>query len=135
MFAEGWALYQEQQAPVAGAKSENLAQLRRLQLKALRIAHSVVDAGVHTGRISEKDALKLLTDRLGLTSKEATREMTASADAPGGHLGYMGMVELLRIHDEMRERRGARFSLADFHERLLAIGPLPLALVRAALLD
>jgi uncharacterized protein (DUF885 family) len=44
------------------------------------------------------------------------------------------MSEILRMRDEYRAKVGARFTLRDFHERLLQIGSMPPALVREALM-
>jgi uncharacterized protein (DUF885 family) len=46
----------------------------------------------------------------------------------------MGMSEILKMRDEYRARLGDRFTLSDFHRRLLEIGSMPPALVREALL-
>jgi len=47
----------------------------------------------------------------------------------------MGMSEILKMRDEYRQRRGAGFTLQDFHDRLLRIGSMPPALVREALIN
>jgi uncharacterized protein (DUF885 family) len=46
----------------------------------------------------------------------------------------MGMSEILRMRDEFKQRRGAGFTLADFHERLLKVGSMPPSLVREGLM-
>ncbi len=134
MFAEGWGLYYEQLAREGGAFPDARVHLRQLQLKLWRIARVVVDVGLHTGKMTESQAATLMTDRLGLVKTAADLEIAASADTPGAHLGYAGLIELLRIRDELQSQRGAQFSLSDFHERLMKTGPLPPALVRAALI-
>jgi uncharacterized protein (DUF885 family) len=54
---------------------------------------------------------------------------------PGYFIGYfMGMSEILKMREEFRQRRGAAFTLKDFHDRLLRIGSMPPALMREALL-
>ena len=134
MFAEGWGLYNEQLAQDTGAFPDERVHLRQLQLKLWRIARVVIDVGLHTGKMTETEATTLMTDRLGLVTAAADLEIAASADTPGSHLGYVGMMELLKIRDELQSQRGAQFSLSDFYERLLKTGPLPPALVRAALI-
>jgi uncharacterized protein (DUF885 family) len=46
----------------------------------------------------------------------------------------MGMSEILKMRDEYRARMGDRFTLKEFHRRLLEIGSMPPALVREMLL-
>jgi uncharacterized protein (DUF885 family) len=54
---------------------------------------------------------------------------------PGYFIGYfMGMSEILKMRDEYRARMGDRFTLKEFHRRLLEIGSMPPALVRDVLL-
>ena len=61
--------------------------------------------------------------------------MDSALARPGYFIGYfMGMSEILKMRDEYRARAGERFTLRDFHQRLLEIGSMPPALVRDALL-
>jgi hypothetical protein len=134
MTAEGWALYTEQRASEAGAFPRDRERLRHLQIRLWRIARIIVDVGLHTDRLTEKEAATLLTDRVGLPPGAAGMEIDEAANFPGTHLGYMGFVELQRIRDDLEKERGASFSLMDFHKRLLESGPLPPALLRALLI-
>jgi len=84
--------------------------------------------------MTDAQALSFLTDRVGLTKAAAEQELTAVAEDPGSGLGYLGLTEISRLRDDVRQASGDGFSLADFHERLLKAGPMPLTLVRAALL-
>jgi uncharacterized protein (DUF885 family) len=51
---------------------------------------------------------------------------------PGQALAYkVGQIEIQRWRAEAADRAGSQFSLRDFHDRLLALGSLPLpALLR-----
>jgi hypothetical protein len=133
--AEGWDLYVEQLAAGSGAFPPGKAQLRQLQIKLWRIARTIVDVGLHTGKLTEEEATELLTERVGLPAAAAAMEIAEAANAPTAHLGYMGFVELTRIRDEAQQQTGARFSLIDFHKRLLEAGPLPPTLIRASVID
>jgi uncharacterized protein (DUF885 family) len=44
------------------------------------------------------------------------------------------MSEILKMRDEYKERMGIRFSLSDFHERLLKVGNMPPDLMRSGLM-
>jgi len=46
----------------------------------------------------------------------------------------VGKTQLLALRDEYRKRTGDRFSLRDFHDRLLAEGSIPVSLIRRKLL-
>jgi hypothetical protein len=134
MCSDGWRLYVEQLLETDDLLPDDHATLRLLQLKLLAIARAQADIGIHTHRMTEAESVTLLMERVGLTRAAAEREVLAVIDDPGSGLGYVGLMEITRLRDEMKNARGAAFSLADFHEQFLKIGPLPLALVRAALL-
>jgi uncharacterized protein (DUF885 family) len=44
------------------------------------------------------------------------------------------MIEILRMRDEFRQRVGDKFTLSDFHERLLKVGNMPPSLMRKGLM-
>jgi uncharacterized protein (DUF885 family) len=49
----------------------------------------------------------------------------------------MGKLMILKLRDDYRahqEKKGASFSLQDFHDSFIRLGPLPLPLVRKAML-
>ena len=46
----------------------------------------------------------------------------------------MGKLMILKLRDDYRARKGAQFSLKDFHDAFLKQGPIQLKLVRKALL-
>jgi uncharacterized protein (DUF885 family) len=53
---------------------------------------------------------------------------------PGQALAYkIGQFEIERHREEAAERRGEPFSLSEFHDRLLALGSLPLPALRREL--
>jgi uncharacterized protein (DUF885 family) len=135
IFSEGWGLYNEQLMQETGFFPDERIHLRQLQLRLWRNARVVWDVGIHTGRMSYEDAVSLLSDRVGFLRWAAELEVDGSAQAPGYRIGYfMGMSEILKMREEFRERMGARFSLRDFHERLLKVGNMPPALMREGLM-
>jgi uncharacterized protein (DUF885 family) len=90
---------------------------------------------LQSGRMTREDAVTLMTDRVGFLRWAAEAEVDSALARPGYFIGYfMGMSEILRMRDEYRAKVGARFTLRDFHERLLQIGSMPPALVREALM-
>ena len=50
--------------------------------------------------------------------------------------GYytMGKLMILKLREDYRAKMGARFSLQDFHDTFIKLGPLPLPLIRKAML-
>jgi uncharacterized protein (DUF885 family) len=46
----------------------------------------------------------------------------------------MGKLAILKLRDDYRAKRGASYSLQGFHDEFLKLGPLPLPLMREAML-
>jgi uncharacterized protein (DUF885 family) len=64
-------------------------------------------------------------------SVDAEIEIDRYISLPGQALAYMiGMIEIDRARATASERDGASFSLRDFHDRVLALGQLPLPAFR-----
>ena len=136
IFSEGWGLYNEHLMQETGFFPSERIHLRQLQLRLWRIARVVYDAGMHTGLLEYREAIRLMTDRVGFLEWAAQLEVDAATASPGYFIGYYtGMSEILKIREEYRRRQGETFSIRDFHERLLKAGNMPPALMRRALLS
>jgi uncharacterized protein (DUF885 family) len=46
----------------------------------------------------------------------------------------MGKLAILKLRNDYRAKMGAQFSLQSFHDTFISLGPLPLPLVRKAML-
>jgi len=135
IFSEGWGLYNEQLMQETGFFPNEKIHLRQLQLRLWRNARVVWDVGIHTGKMTYEQAVSLLADKVGFLRWAAELEVDGSAEAPGYRIGYfMGMSEIVKMREEFKQRMGSRFTLSDFHERLLKIGSMPPALMREALM-
>ena len=135
MFSEGWGLYNEQVFQETGFFPDERIHLRQLQLRLWRNARVIYDAGMQTGRMTRDQAVALMVDRVGFLRWAAEAEVDSAIARPGYFIGYfMGMSEILKMRDEYRARMGDRFTLKEFHRRLLEIGSMPPALVREVLL-
>ena len=135
MFSEGWGLYNEQLFQETGFLPSARLHLRQLQLRLWRNARVIYDVGLQTRRMTRDEAIALMTDRVGFLRWAAEAEVDSALARPGYFIGYfMGMSEILKLRDDYRQRRGAAFTLQDFHDRLLRIGSMPPALMREALL-
>jgi uncharacterized protein (DUF885 family) len=134
MFTEGWGLYNEQLFQETGFFPDERIHLRQLQLRLWRNARVIYDVGMQTGRMSREQAIQLMVDRVGFLRWAAEAEVDSALARPGYFIGYfMGMSEILKMRDDYRARMGDRFTLKDFHQKVLEIGSMPPALVREAL--
>lgn len=134
IFSEGWGLYNEQLMRETGFFPNDKILFRQVQLRLWRIARVVYDVGLHTGKMSYDDAVKLMTEGVGFLPWAAQLEIDAACASPGYFIGYFtGMQEILALREEYRRKAGDEFSLSDFHEQLLKAGSMPIPLMRADL--
>jgi uncharacterized protein (DUF885 family) len=129
-YAEGWGLYCERLADEMGLYSDDLARLGMLTLDSMRAGRLVVDTGLHAKGWSRQQAIDYLTANTPMPVLEITAEVDRYVAWPGQALAYMvGRLEIDRIRSEAQHRLGDRFDVRDFHDRLLANGPLPLTVL------
>jgi hypothetical protein len=131
---EGWALYIEAEVkpylPLEG-------QLFSLQFRLMRAARAFLDPGLQTGAISPETAMHALTRDVVLSEPLAKIELERYTDllpgqAPAYFCGYTRMMEL---RTEVERRLGEKFDQLQYHDFLMKLGPLPIVLVRKALLE
>ena len=125
-FAEGWGLYSERLADEMGLYLDGWERLGMLENQGLRAARLVTDSGIHALGWSREAAVTTLRES-GQTQTDSVIEVDRYIGMPGQALCYMtGMFEIQRARVEESARLGAGFSLQDFHDRVLALGEVPL---------
>jgi uncharacterized protein (DUF885 family) len=144
---EGWALYAERLMEELGYLSDPGALLGMLDAQLLRAARVVVDLGVHLelpmaagtgwreGEIWTADlAWEFLRSRVHMDDEMLRFELNRYLGWPGQAPSYkLGERIWLQAREEARQRKGADFSLRQFHSQALALGALGLDPLRAAL--
>jgi len=132
---EGWALYCEQMVVEHGLyPPDSFPDLRWLGGVWFRAARIIVDAKLHTGKISYDDAWKFLVEKCWPDTAFFKAEVRRYCLSPSQPMSYLvGKTQLLALRDEYRRKMGDRFSLRDFHDRLLAEGSIPVSLIRRKL--
>lgn len=134
VFCEGWAFYCEELMEELGYIDDPRARLLRLKDQLWRACRIVIDAGLHTGGMSFDDAVNMLVDVARLERVNAEAEVRRYTFTPTQPMSYLiGKLEILKLADEYRRRKGDAFSLRQFHHDLLAHGTIPPALVRELL--
>ncbi len=136
IFSEGWGLYNETLMYETGFFPDERIHLRQLQLRLWRIARVIWDVGLNTGKLTYEECVSLLADGVGFLRWAAELEVDGSATEPGYRIGYfMGASEIMRMREQVKALLGTRFTLSDFHERLLKVGNMPPALMREGLMQ
>lgn len=128
-MVEGWALYAERLAADLGMYEDDpISDFGRLDFELLRAARLVVDTGIHHQGWSRDKAIAEMERIMG--GREYNREVDRYVVYPGQATAYMiGMLEILRIRDEASVDLSDPDDVAQFHERILGLGNIPLSVL------
>ena len=132
---EGWAHYTEQmmidEGFHAGDPKYRLAQLQDALLRDVRF---IVGIGMHTKGMTVDEATKLFETQGHQPHSIAVQEAKRGAGDPLYGYYTMGKLMILKLRSDYEKRLGADYSLQKFHDAFIQLGPLPLPLMRKAML-
>jgi uncharacterized protein (DUF885 family) len=132
-FAEGWGLYSERLADQMGLFENEYERLGMLEAQAWRACRLIVDTGIHALRWDRDRSIAKMMEG-GVPKLDSEIEVDRYIANPGQALAYkIGQIEIEKQRDAESAREGSAFSLRGFHDRLLALGSLPLPALRAEL--
>ena len=140
---EGWALYSERLMDEFGFLNpgERFGMLDGQRLRATRV---VLDLGLHLGKPAfdrygggtwdYDKCWQLLRDNVAMEEQSLRFELHRYLSWPGQAPSYrVGQRIWEQIRSERQARDGASFNLKDFHNQALAVGSLPLDVLREVL--
>jgi uncharacterized protein (DUF885 family) len=115
-----------------GLYENPVAYVGHLRLEIFRAARLVVDTGLHAKGWSRDQAVAYLMDNVGFTETQARNQIDRYMAWPGQALGYkLGSLKIQELRDRAKQKLGDKFSIAAFHDAVLAEGGLPLSLLDA----
>ena len=132
---EGWAHYCEQmmldEGFHAGDASYRLAQIQDALLRDVRF---IVGIKLHTQGMTVEEATTLFETEghqpHPIAVSEAKRGTT---DALYGYY-TMGKLMILKLREDYKAKAGSAYTLQGFHDAFIKLGPLPMPLIRRAML-
>jgi len=132
---EGWAHYCEQMMLDEGFHdADPKYRLAQLQDALLRDVRFIAGVRMHTQGMTVDEATKLFETAGHQPHPVAVSEAKrGTSDALYGYY-TMGKLMILKLRNDYRAKQGAAFSLQRFHDAFIQLGPLPLPLVRRAML-
>lgn len=134
IMSEGWGLYTEEMMYQQGFLRGDDVRLTQLRNRLWRAARVILDASLHTGRMSFDEAVTFMVDKVRFDRYSAELEVGMYTVHPTYVLGYLiGMQEIEAMHRDYVARFGTPSPPSEFYDRLLGVGSIPPALVRESL--
>ena len=132
--AEGWAHYCEQMMLDEGVSKDPKMRLGQLQDALLRDARYIVGIEMHTGKRTMEQGVEFFEKEGFQTHEVADRETKRGTSDPTYLYYTLGKLQILKLREDYRKMKGARFSLEQFHDEFVKQGFPPVKIVRRALL-
>ncbi|GGH21614.1 DUF885 domain-containing protein [Mucilaginibacter phyllosphaerae] len=132
---EGWAVFSEQEMIDAGF-GDNAPEMRLMWYKwHLRsVYNTILDYSVHTGAMTQEQAVKMLTKEAFQQQAEADgkwkRVSVSSVQLTSYYTGYK---EINSLHDEWKKKQANNYKLKQFNEKFLSYGSAPVKFIKEAM--
>ena len=126
-FVEGWALYAESLGYEMNMYSDTIQKYGSLTFEMWRACRLVVDAGIHTGKMTREQGVQFMLEHTGNSELDTRSEIDRYIVWPGQALAYkIGQLAIIALRKEAQDTLGTQFSLSDFHDAVLENGAIPL---------
>ena len=127
-YVEGWATYVWTEDPA-------LASLYQKDRSLMLGIASLLDIGIHYHGYSRSDVASFLS-KFGITEDTANTLYNNILEAPANYLKYyVGYLNFKDLQSYMKDILGDRFSLKEYHARVLKIGPCSFSTLKQYLTD
>jgi uncharacterized protein (DUF885 family) len=134
IMSEGWGLYTEEMMFQQGFLQGDDVRLTQLRNRLWRAARVIMDASLHTGKMTYDEAVTFLADKVRFDRYAAGLDVDMYTLRPTYVLGYLiGMQEIEGIYKDYVAKYGEPSPPSEFYDRLLSVGSIPPALVRESL--
>ena len=133
--SEGWAHYCEQMVIDEGFHADDPRyRLAQIQDALLRDARFIVGIRMHTKGMTLAQAEVFFVKEAYQPRPVARSESKRGTSDPTYGYYTMGKLMILKLRDDYKAKRGSAYSLQGFHDTFIKLGPLPLPLMRKAML-
>ena len=133
--SEGWAHYCEQMVLDEGFHADDPSyRLAQVQDALLRDVRFIVGIRMHTKGMTMAQAEDMFV-KDGFQPRPVAKSETkrGTSDATYGYY-TMGKLLIQQLRDDYKTKMGDRYSLQNFHDTFISLGPMPLPLMRKAML-
>jgi uncharacterized protein (DUF885 family) len=133
--AEGWAHYCEQMMLDEGyGGGDPKLRLGQLLDALLRDARFIAGIKMHTGMMTLDEARAFFVDEGYQVPPVAEEEAKRGTSDPTYLYYTLGKLQILRLREDYRRRRGSEFTLQEFHDRLMRQGSVPMKIIRKSMM-
>ena len=135
VFIEGWALYCEEMMREQGFLSDPRSYVLQLKAQLWRACRVVIDASLHTAKMSIDEGVDFLVNEALLERSNAETEVRRYTTSPTQPMSYlMGKAEIKTLKSKVQAKLGNKFNLREFHNELLSYGSLPTKFIAQSVL-
>jgi uncharacterized protein (DUF885 family) len=132
---EGWAHYCEQMMLDEGFHADDPKyRLAQLQDALLRNVRFIAGIKMHTRGMTVDEATKVFETEGHQPHAISVQEAKRGAGDPLYGYYTMGKLMILKLRDDYKKQLGDAYTLQKFHDTFIQLGPLPLPLIRKAML-
>ncbi len=122
----GWEVYAQHLASERGYIITDEELLYLAWADYVRAAQALVDFKLHTQEFTYNDAYAFLTQENGFAEQQAQTMLKDIARQPGEAVSYIyGYKALKDLRAKYQKKQGKKFSLSDFHAKVMALGDIP----------
>ncbi|MCA9793708.1 MAG: DUF885 domain-containing protein [Candidatus Eremiobacteraeota bacterium] len=126
-YIEGWGLYCEQLPKEIGFYQDPYSDFGRLAMELFRACRLVVDTGIHSRHWTRQQGIDYYLKNTPNSPGECVKMVERHIVMPSQATAYkVGMIKILELREQARQRQGDKFDLRKFHEVVLTNGPVPL---------
>lgn len=130
-YAEGWATYVENYAYGLSGLDKELAKFLAWNNAATLGLYAYADMGIHYDGWGREELAEYLSD-YGYDEEVANEIFDIIVEEPAVYLRYfVGYLEIIGLRNSMSKKMGDDFTLKDFHQFLMEIGPAPFDIIEA----
>ncbi len=136
-FAEGWAVYGEEQLTRLGygADKNDRYLFNRLKGAMVVAANATLDIRLQSGQMTDEEALKFMIEEGFQEQAQAEKKLLrAKLDSTQLSQYFIGYSELKDLEAEVKQREGQGFNQRKFNEALIGHGTIAVKYLRTYLL-
>jgi uncharacterized protein (DUF885 family) len=129
-FIEGWAVYCEQMMAEQGYGGPEV-KIQQLKMRLRAIANAILDQSIHTGSMTEKEAMDLMMKETFQQEGEAVAKWKR-ARLTSAQLStyFVGATEHLDLRAADEKKLGKDFDLKKYNDQAISYGSPPVKYVR-----